>query len=212
MKRCIINFGKDGRERYEFGQQRLKESLVNDKSDQIFRTEYPEGCPPTSEVSHIFKAYMFKEAFDKGYDSVLWLDASVVVLKDIEYIWKCIEKDGHFFVNNPGCLQVHWASENQLEAMGCSVEEAERFCHCRSCVTGLRKDNKHYIDWMLKLPPIAYNGDAYSSSPLFKEPRHDQTIFSWIIHRDRLYKHPHYIARYTSEEDLGIAYFELKGM
>lgn len=216
MKRCVINFAKDGRERYEYGQNRLLESLKNETADRIFTKEYPVGCPEMTEVSHAFKMYMFKEAFNKGYESVLWVDASIVVLKDLEYIWNCIENDGYFFINNPGCLQVTWASEKQLLSMQCTIEEAERFCQCRSSIVGLSRKNEHLIDYMIELSKIdngiAFNGDNESGSPLFKDPRHDQAVFSWIIHRDRLYKHPHYLGRYTSEEDISVAYFEMRGM
>lgn len=218
MKRCIINFAKDGRENYSLGRERLLDSIteIEETADQLFYTEYPKGCPTHQEVSVVFKAYMFREAFNKGYDSVLWLDASVVVLKDLEYIWATIEKDGYFFVNNPNQIQVMWASEKQLKTMGCTVEEAEKFEMCRAGMMGLSKENEHLIDWMIKLSKedngIAFNGDNHSSSPLFKDPRHDQAVVSWIIHRDRLYKHSHLLARYTNEEDLGIAFVEFRGM
>ncbi len=216
MKNCIINFAKDGRERYLYGQERLLESLKDEKADRIFMNEYPEGCPTTQEVSHIFKAYMFKEAFNQGYESVLWLDASVVALKDLRYIWKCIEYDGYFFINNQGCLQAMWASEKQLLTMGCTVEEAEKYEMCRSGIVGLHKRNEHYIDWQIEMSKIdngiVFNGDNESSSPLFKDPRHDQVSFSWLIHRDRLYKHPAFLARYTNEKDINVAFVEFRGM
>lgn len=215
MKRCIINFAKDGRERYSLGRERLLES-INDKADQLFYTEYPEGCPTNKEIPMLFKAYMFKEAFNKGYDTVFWLDASAVVLKDLSYIWTTIEKDGYFFVDNNPHLLVMWASERQLNTMGCTVAEAGRISLCRAGIMGLSRENEHLIDWMIDLSKIdngiAFVGDNESSSKLFNEPRHDQAVVSWIIHRDKMYKHPKELARYTNEEDLGVAFVEFRGM
>ena len=210
---CIINFGKDGRENYSKGQRRLKKSIKEDV-DLIFRKTYPQGCPPTEEVSHVFKPFMFKEAFDKGYECVLWLDASAVVHQSLGYVWDSIEKDGYFFIDNPGCPEAMWASEDQLEAIGCSIEEAERFTMCRSGMVGLKNTphNRELIDWMINLPAIAFNGGNESSSDLFEEVRHDQVIFSWIIHRDRLYKHPDYLAQYTAMEDFGVSLVEFRGI
>lgn len=212
MKRCIINFGKDGRENYSKGQQRLRESLVNEKADLLFRTEYPEGCPPTEEVSHVFKMYMFKEAFDKGYDQVLWLDASAIVIKDLEYIWECIESDDYFFVENPETPQAMWASKNQLNSMGCSIKKAEHFTMCRSGIVGLSRKYRYDINNFIQLDPICYNGDDSSTSKIFREPRHDQVIFSWLIYSQRLYMHPSFLAQYSEQEDFGLSIVKFKGI
>lgn len=214
-KHCIINFAKDGREKYSHGQRRLRASLADEKADLLFKQSYPEGCPPTEKISHAFKAYMFKLAFDKGYDSILWLDASAIVKRDLRYVWQCIENDGYFFVDNEGCPQVMWASERQLVAMGCSLAEAGKFTMCRSGIMGLHRKHEQVIDVMIELSKrrmVAYNGDKESRSPLFKEPRHDQAVFSFAIHKMKLYKHPSFLAQYSEQEDFGLSIVEFKGI
>jgi hypothetical protein len=216
--RCIINFGRDGREKYSVGQARLNSSLdaLDDDTDRIFRVDYPIGCPETTEVSHVFKLHMFREAFKQGYDYVLWLDASAIVRKDLEYIWREIQATGHFFVNNPGCLQATWASEDQLEAMGSDVEEASKYSMCRSGIVGMSIGMMPVLDEMLRIAEvnggIAYNGGTKSSSPYFKEARHDQVVFSHMIHRLRLYKFPSMMAQYTGEGDIRQAFVEFRGI
>ena len=218
MKNCIINYAKDGREQYVKGSKRLCQSLrdVGYKGGYMLWHDYPLRWKHLERVSHSFKTLMFMEAFDSGYDNVLWLDASVVVLKPLNPIFEVIEDEGSFLVENNGCLQAQWAGEEQLEALGCTVEEAKTYLMCRSGVMGF---NQSLASCLLRdareamyRGGIAYNGSSTSSFDGFVEPRHDQVVFSHLAHKWNLPLWKGGIARYTGEGGVVEPYFEFRSM
>jgi hypothetical protein len=220
MRTCVINYARDGRENYEAGQERLLQSLldVGYYGAVDFRRSLPGGCPPHYEVSHAFKAYMFKEAFEAGFDLVLWLDASVVVQQPLDSVWETIRQTGSFFVANGDHTLDQWASDDQLGAMGCSVLWAPHVAICCSGVVGLNAtfpDSQRIIRLMIKLVHknggVAYNGTDRATSSNFVEPRHDQNLFSWYAHTFGMKLYPK-VACYENESGVEDAIFAFKSM
>lgn len=215
---CIVNVALDGREQYVKGQARLLEScaLHEPETPTLFWTnKVPPGSPLHREVSHAFKVFAMQEAL-RRYERAIWCDASVVLQRPLTYVWHCLRNEGYFFINNSGNPEVAWTSEPQLNAVGCTVMEAEKFDMCRSGVFGLSRKNLGILSEMealvWKKGGVAFNGMDVSSSPHFRECRHDQAVLSYLIHKWRLYKHPGRLAHYTGEDEWDMAFFEFRGM
>ena len=198
MNTCIINYAKDGRENYEAGQERLRQSLVDVgyKGSLMLCNQVPVGCPEHSEVSHAFKAYLFKCAFECGFDLVLWLDASVVVQKPLGPVWDIIKGTGTLFNSNGDWRLNQWAGNTQLLAMGCPVVLAPQVLICCSAVVGLSAYDvrcQSIVSTMVNLVHVrggvAYHGSTDATSPDFKEVRHDQNVFSWMAYQYKLLYH-----------------------
>lgn len=94
-KRCVINLANG---RYWKGQLRLMETL-NFKwgGDLLFfsDTEQLIGCPSHDENPYAFKVFAFKEAIRRGYETILWLDASVYCEKSPTPVFEYIEQNGY---------------------------------------------------------------------------------------------------------------------
>lgn len=118
MNRCVINVSTD---KYKIGQDRLIDSLVNNTDADVlmYQSEQSVGAKPHSQSMYGFKPCAFSKAYDLGYTSILWLDASMNVLKDITPIFELIEKDA-YFAQNSGWKNERWSTPEQIEYFGTS--------------------------------------------------------------------------------------------
>lgn len=99
MARCIINVST---QKYWKGQDRLIDTLKG-KTDAdllMFRSEQEVMAKPHSEMMYSFKPRAFVKAQDLGYTSLLWLDASMYAIKDLNPLFEHIEQHGYFFQNS----------------------------------------------------------------------------------------------------------------
>jgi hypothetical protein len=103
-------------------------------------------------VPYAFKVAFLQEARALGYREVLWLDATIHPLTDLEMIFAEIERNGYFFTSL-GSLQDN-ALFNRPEAaktMGVSTSMYERIPHFSSLIFGLdMKNDKAFqflTDW-----------------------------------------------------------------
>ncbi len=95
MKHCIVNFSNGY---FKKGQDRLVQSLKenNYQGDIITFNEYEQvGSCSHQEVPYQFKVYSIEKARQMGYDIVLYLDASMVAIKDVMPVIFYIIEKGH---------------------------------------------------------------------------------------------------------------------
>lgn len=59
-------------------------------------------------VPYGFKIPMILEAFQKGFENVLWLDASCLPLEDCSPVFSIIQQNGCFFVGGKNCHENLW--------------------------------------------------------------------------------------------------------
>ena len=123
MNNVIINLATG---RYIVGAERLKQSLLdnNYKGDFLFFTEESQvGSPTHFENPYAFKTYAIQYALNLGYTKILWLDASVYAINDIDIVWKTIEEQG-FLMKFSGWYSGTWANDFSLNYFNITREEA----------------------------------------------------------------------------------------
>lgn len=171
MARAIVNVSN---RKYWRGQDRLVETLKGKTDTQVlaYRFESEVGAKKHSESMYGFKPLAIEKAYNLGYRQILWLDASMYVLRDLDPIFKQIEQDGYYFQNS-GWLNDRWTTPEAEEYFGTNKGKM-----ISSGVLGLDLNNKDASDflylWLLAMKDGMFNGshDNY---------RHDQSAASLII-------------------------------
>lgn len=206
MKNCVISVGIN--EWYPKGIDRLQNSLIHVKYSgyTILSKELPEGADDHQTTPYHFKVMAFIEAFNQGFDNVLWLDASIWCNKDPQSIFDIIQEQGYFLVHNPGHTTGQWCNDEALPLLNTTREEVDLMAHLSSGFIGLNSQSKEAAElfqlW-LKTDKQAYRGN-------WANHRHDQTILS--VHSQHLgmvWNEPKGILDYDCKDD---SIFYLKGM
>ncbi len=173
INRCVVNVSTD---RYRRGQNRLHDSLQGhtDATILMFDSEESVGAEPHSVNNYSFKPMAMIKAYEKGFRQVLWLDASMLVIKDLEPIFALIEKDGYFFQDS-GWPNSRWTHDAAREYFG--TDEGPMLS---SGVLGLDLDSeigyKFFDLWTQAMRDGMFNG-------AWDVTRHDQTCASLIAYK-----------------------------
>jgi len=123
--KAIINLATG---RYVKGQQRLAQSLANvgyDGSFMSWQKESTIGAPPHNQNPYAFKIHGFRRAEQLGHRFVLWLDASVWAIRDVQPVFDHIEKYG-YIMQYSGHNCGTWAIQNCLDYFDITKEEATK--------------------------------------------------------------------------------------
>jgi len=88
-----------------------------------FTSESQVGAKPHKDVPYGFKTYAVDMLRQKGYDQVLWMDASVWLIKGIGKIWEYISEHG-VMCQPAGCWLGNWTNDRCLNHFGISRDEA----------------------------------------------------------------------------------------
>lgn len=165
-------------QKYRNGQERLYNSLKQyPVSLLFFHGEKEIGCLPHSQSMYGFKPYAMELARNAGATSVLWLDASMVAIKDISPIFDHIEKHGYFFQDS-GWMNNQWTNDATFDYF-----DTDAGPMMSTGVLGLDFNNKLAIQffeyWMQSCKDGIFNGSHTNH-------RHDQTCASIIAHKLRM--------------------------
>lgn len=172
-KRAIVNLST---ERYWPGQERLVKSLKGktDASVLTFRDESEISAEPHKRNNYSFKPMAILKAYQIGYRQILWLDASMNIIKDLAPVFDIIDKEGYFFADS-GWPNSRWTNDAAKEYFG--TNEGEMLS---SGFLGLDLDNEtayRFFDlWTQAMRDGIFNGD-------WSNHRHDQTCASIIAHK-----------------------------
>lgn len=199
-KRCIISFATG---KYNFVLDRQIQTLLQHTEDVdhiCYRDSYPKGCPTHQEIPYAFKVFVLKEAIDKGYTSIIWMDSAVWIQHDITQLFDKVEREGHLIFRN-GWTQANWSTDAQLEAFNVTRDEAESMPHPMACVIGFHV-NDQSIEWIhdyINGYPLfvgAWNNtdNVCSSDMRCLGSRHDQTILGFVANK--------YVLKFTNTEGL----------
>lgn len=123
--KCIINLATG---RYIVGQERLKDSLTNVGYTGEFlgwTSESQIGAPLHQHNPYAFKIHAFREAERQGHRFIMWLDASVWAIKDVQPIFDHIEEHG-YIMQYAGHNCGDWTNDNCLDYFGVTREEAKK--------------------------------------------------------------------------------------
>lgn len=190
MKHCVINFAKGAW--YPRGQHRLMASLNTwgySGDTFTFQDEAQLGSPTHQEAPYAFKVYALEWAAARGYDLVLWADASVWAIQPIEPMFEHIANHGHLFFYN--CSTGNWSSDQSLAHFGLTRDQAFEVPMLMGLCMGwdlrTEKCKRFLAEWKRAIPtfPGSWTNAhrEVSSDPRVYGHRHDQTAASIIAHQ-----------------------------
>ena len=178
MKKCVINLSSTNAW-YPKGQQRLANHLkehFRDGDVLLYDSESQVNAPLHENNPYAFKPYCFYDAMSKGYDLILWVDASVWTQRDIEPIFNMMKEKGHFLVES-GHFAGRWTNDNCLNYFNKSkniINDIPLF------ITGLFGLNMNHGICKLFLERWKHAADHGAFIGSWDNHRHDQTCGSII--------------------------------
>lgn len=185
VKRCIVNVATG---RFVPGQQRLRNS-VNDECPDIplltWQHESEIGAPTHKEAPYAFKMFAIRAAQAQGYDSILWVDASMFMVIYPERVFTEMEKNGYVFQvdGNPGEYDGHvlgqWCNDATLQYFDITREQAQDIVLPLMGFCGFHKGEK-----FLKMWELAMNAGMFQGS--WDNHRHDMSCGAAIIDQLKL--------------------------
>ena len=212
MKRCVINFASGGW--YERGQERLRSSLIRtgfDGHTLFYRSEADIGAPPHQQCPYGFKPYLLQRAYERGYTSVLWADASVWAIRNITPMFEHIEREGHMlFVN---CCTGNWTSDACLKGFGLTRDEAMDITMLMGICMGFNLKHPLTLRFMREWLAKAQDGFSFpgawtnhnhevSQDPRVNGHRHDQSVASilaWKMGMELIVPHETFFEYYPGK-------------
>lgn len=178
--KCVINLATG---RYIVGQDRLRDSLTNTGYTGEFlgwTAENQIGAPLHQHNPYAFKIHAFREAERQGHRFILWLDASVWAIKDVQPIFDHIEEHG-YIMQYSGHNCGDWANDNCLDYFGLEREDAKELkMYGNAGFLGLdlwdTKANTFLHSWEKSMQAGAFKGE-------WSNHRHDMVCGSIIANK-----------------------------
>lgn len=170
--RTVINLST---KKYWQGQERLVKSLLASNrgiAALLCLEESEVNAPPHNDFMYAFKPCSFIRAAEQGCTTVIWLDASMYVLKDLTPIFEQIERDGYFFQDS-GWANDRWTPPHVKEYFG--TNEGKMIS---SGVLGLDLNNPIGVEFLRRWKQASDDGMFNGSYDYY---RHDQSAASLII-------------------------------
>ena len=182
---CVLIYASFN-DRYPQGLERLLNHIKESdfKGHILYRLggwpNEEEGDLVFAHTPYSFKSAFFKEAQNKGYKKVLWLDTSVIPLVSLNEIFQTIENKGYFVMGNTH--QIYPYSNPLSNAyFGLNHAYTNQIPSCSSGLFGVdlsKPLGKTIVKWWRK---GAFDKDAYYC------PRSDQNVLSIILHQLGIY-------------------------
>lgn len=195
MKKCIINYASGSW--YPAGQLRLQQSLAETKFDGdviVWRDEKAISpiTPRHCECPYGFKPHALLWAARNGYDQVIWADASVWAIRNIQPMFDHITKHGWMLFYN--CCTGNWTSDACLKGFGITRDEAMSIHMLMGICMGWDLNNAtclKFLDlWLAKASdgfsfPGSWTNQRHevSADPRVSGHRHDQSVASILAHQ-----------------------------
>jgi hypothetical protein len=188
MKKVIVNLATHI-DRYKFGQNRLIQSYFTyanqgSENDDVvplitFLGESMVGSPPHEQNPYAFKVYSIEKMRDEGYEQVLWLDSSIVFVKNVKPIFDWIGEKGFFF-EEAGHWAGSWCNDRTLEYFKITREDAMTMPMFSAGFLGLDFTNPIAIEfferWKESMWDMQFIGE-------WSNHRHDMTCASIIANQ-----------------------------
>ncbi len=194
-KRAIVNFSNN-RGWYADGQKRLQKMLPkfipSDVELFFFDDEQKIGSPLHDDNPYAFKIYSIQNVLEKGYHTILYMDASLFPIRNLKPIFDVIEKEG-FFAQNAGHVCGTWANDECLEYFGVTRDEAMKIDMYGNCgLLGLDLSRPEilnfYVKWRTSMLDGMFKGawtnkdKTESMDERCKGHRHDMVCGSLVMH------------------------------
>jgi len=179
--RAIITFAND-RGNYKKGVHRLYESLIKFDNNHFspFYGEESVGSPNHLDNPYAFKVYCWQKVIDRGYKKILWLDASVVAVNNLQPVWDKIDEQG-YIMQYAGHLVGSWCNDRTLSYFDLTREQAMSIpMYGNAGFLGLDLDvpicQNFFNEWKKSMLDGQFQGS-------WQNHRHDMTCGSIIANR-----------------------------
>ena len=208
--KCIINLATG---RYVVGQDRLRVSLGSTGFDGEFlayTAEHQIGADLHKDNPYSFKINAFREAERQGFRFVLWLDASVWAVKNIQPIFDHIKEHG-YIMQYAGFNCGDWTNQNALDYFNITREEASKMkMYGNAGFLGLDlydlTATNFLIFWERAMLAGAFKGN-------WSDHRHDMACGSIVANKLRMeYQHAEEWLNYGTEPKSDKVYLLAQGL
>jgi hypothetical protein len=196
-KQCIVSFA-DGTGSYRKKLQRLEQSMKgNFSGDLLLFTDYKEiGSPRHDEIPYAFKPYAIQKAIDLGYEQILWCDSPIYAKQNIQPVFDHIYEYGYVFFDNIGYSLGDYTNDKTLKHFNITRESAFKIKMIMACCMGFAStydpDANGLFQTYKRLSEELYPGEwdndelTESQDRRVKGHRHDQSVMSALIYRNRM--------------------------
>ena len=127
-----------------------------------------------------------------GYETILWADASIYAINNLDLVFKYIEEKGYMFFANS--YIGHFSTDVCLQHFNITREEAFAMREIMGCCFGLNLRNKTVLEFLDNLYFMSTDGKTFvgpwnndnnevSVDQRVKGHRHDQTVASLLAHK-----------------------------
>lgn len=152
------------------------------------------GSKLHNEVPYQFKAMAIEKARQEYGNLILWCDSPVYAKKNIDEVFKYIDKNGFLFFDNIGYSVGDYTSDICLQHFGIDRNQAFQIPMVMACVMGFDFDNAIAVQIFEEYLQLAKEETLYkgswsnnncevSSDLRCKGHRHDQSVISLILHK-----------------------------
>lgn len=193
-KKCVVNWITNN-SWHPFGQKRLGDSLIKQgfTGDYMALVEGNIHTPKHRQVPYAFKMHSIHEARMRGYEQVLWLDASFWAVREVESLFALIEEKG--FVTQCSSYPVgQWCNDTALQIMGVSRNSAMELPMYSGGLQGYDFRQEKVTAFFNEYFKLAREGDAFkgewhnrnnseSTDARVLGHRHDMPVGSILAHR-----------------------------
>jgi hypothetical protein len=205
----VISLATGGRHAASLARLRRSLQRVDFRGGVLFWPpgSYPPECPPRFNVPFAFKPFCFAEARSRGFELVLWLDASCLALRPLDGVFAEIEARGYLLYQNAHRKVGQWAGDAALANFGLGRREALELPEVRGAAVGLNMRDGVAAEFLQRWLEAATEGTAFrgvegelrssedywnvkwnkanrvSRDPRVRGHRHDQTVAGMLAHR-----------------------------
>ena len=197
-KICFVNFSNRS---YLNPQQDLIASIKRHSNYDILTfTRFEEiGSPTHKDSPYEFKLFSIKKAKKLGYEIVIWVDASMRLIKPIDSLIPKVKEVG-IYIQQDGWAVGQWANDKALEYFGVSRDEAMKISNAYACIMIFDFTNNIsslFLDELFKCASAGlFKGQWHNKDKTESQDerclghRHDQTCVELIANRMGLEKQP----------------------
>ena len=210
-KRAIVNYSDP---QYKNGLLRLLESLrgFDTSTYDFFAFDHHDQlkCKPHSWVPYQFKPYAMVSIANMGYESILYLDASMYAIADPRPVFEEIEKTG-YVLESCGANLGQFCTDLALQEFGIDRDFAMNIPMHSAGFTGLCVSQPKPAIFLENLfqfakeektfkGPWTNENNQCSPDPRCKGHRHDQSVACYLAHKYGMEIKPPTLMRYGSPE------------
>jgi len=181
---CIVTLGIG--KNYERGVDRL-ETLIKELkvgADFYGYKSYPDGIPTHDDIPYGFKYFLIKQKLDEGYKKVLWLDSSVLITDNLDWLWErdiMLIYNGHDIgrYTSDKCLEyfkIHRKTAyNIISLLGGLIMFGQKYYNIVNKMCELAKEKITFVG------SHTNENKEVSSNNKVKGHRHDQSVLTILI-------------------------------